>query len=292
MSPGPIGIIGAGRVAQALGRLLYERGEPVVALAARNASKAARAAEFIGEKVRAVNVAEMPGLATRVLIAVSDAAIEPAAYDLALAGFDRGLALHTCGGVGPEALAPLAKAGVECGMLHPLQTIATPEDGVESLKNITFGIGGDPGAVAWAQRIAHLAESSVLLLDITKVASYHAAAAIVSNGLIALFDAALELMRQAGVNASEAAGALARLGRTTLTNAEIAGPRAALTGPVARGDAGTIARHLNAVAQASPPVADLYRSLTSYLLEIARAQGLPEDQIQAIQELLRNYQAG
>ena len=125
--------MGAGAVAQALGRLLYLRGEPVIALAARNHTRAERAATFIGPSVQVVPYSELPRLSTRVLVAVSDDAIGLVAETLARAGMCKGVALYTSGARGPEALAPLRAVGVACGMLHPLQTVIDREQGVKRL---------------------------------------------------------------------------------------------------------------------------------------------------------------
>src|SRR5687767_12449214 len=135
-----VAIVGAGPVAQALGRLMTAGGEPVVALASRTRSRAEQAARFISglggpdgpggprgavHAVRVVDVADLPQLASRVLIAVSDQGIEAVAEALAAAGMRSGVVLHTCGARGPDALNALRVQGVACGMLHPLQTIMT-----------------------------------------------------------------------------------------------------------------------------------------------------------------------
>ena len=91
------------------------------------------------------------------LIAVSDQGIEPVAEALAAAGMRSGVALHTCGAKGPDALRALRTAGVACGMLHPLQTIMSAEQGVKSLADVTFGLSGDPEAIEWAGEIVEIA---------------------------------------------------------------------------------------------------------------------------------------
>ena len=100
-SGSPIGIAGAGRVAQALGRLLAAQGEPVAVIASRSIEHARVAAAFIGPGVRAVSYPELAQNAGRILIAVSDSAIESVA---AVLDMQAGIVLHTCGNCGPEAL--------------------------------------------------------------------------------------------------------------------------------------------------------------------------------------------
>src|SRR5580704_1564027 len=104
----PIGIAGAGRVGQALGKLLRERGAPVVAVAGRDELRTAVAAAFVG--VEPSSYSELPACGARIIIAVPDDALEAVAAELART-MRGGEALHTCGSRGPEALAALADRG-------------------------------------------------------------------------------------------------------------------------------------------------------------------------------------
>jgi predicted short-subunit dehydrogenase-like oxidoreductase (DUF2520 family) len=278
-----IGIAGAGRVAQALGRLLRERGEPVTAVASRNPEHAARAAEFIG--AAAVPLGRLR--ADRILIAVSDAAIPDVARTLAGAGMSRGVALHTCGAHGPEVLEPLARAGVACGVLHPLQTIATPEAGLAALPGCAFAVSGDAAAAAWAERIVTLLGGTALHIAPGAMPLYHAAAAMASNYVTGLIDAAAILMKAAGIDERTALGALAPLIRAGVENALALGPERALTGPIERGDVETVRLHLRSFAAVPPSASGLYRSAGLHVLELARRRGLPEAKALEIEALLR-----
>ncbi|MGB7219922.1 MAG: DUF2520 domain-containing protein, partial [Vicinamibacterales bacterium] len=204
----PVAIIGAGAVAQALGRLISLRGGSVVALASRDRTRAERAAAFAGPAVRPVACADVPGLAGRVLIAVKDEGITPVAEELARAGMRRGVALHTCGARGPDALAPLRRAGVACGVLHPLQTVTTPEQGVSNLTGVTYGVAGDAAAIEWAEEIVALLDGRALRVAPECLSAYHAGAVMASNALVAVIDADVVLMGQAGVERQAALRAL------------------------------------------------------------------------------------
>jgi len=285
--PQPIAIAGAGRVGQALGRLLRERGEPVAAIAGRHPETTAAAAAFVGGAPQSVSLAELPRYASRILVAVPDDAITDVARLLAASGLRYGAALHTCGARGPEALAPLAAAGVSCGTLHPLQTVASPEEGLRALPGIAFAVDGDGEAAAWAEHIAALLGGFVLRVPPAARPLYHAAAVLAGNYLIALFSAAVMLMEEAGVKESQARQALEPLAVTSVRNASQFGPNRALTGPIARGDAQTVRAHLAALAQADPSVVDLYRAVGLATVEIARRQGLPAAPARAICDLLQ-----
>ena len=284
---GPIGIAGAGRVAQALGRLLRERGEPVVAVASRTLDHARAAAAFIGN-VDAVSYSSLTVRATRVLIAISDDALPLVAATLAESGMNHGAALHTCGARGPEALAVLAANGVSCASLHPLQTVASPEQGVAALPGCAFGITGEGPAADWAERIAALLGGRALRISPEKRPLYHAAAVMAGNYVVALIDAAAMLMGAAGIQEEEALAALAPLVTASCANAIGLGPMRALTGPVERGDVETVSMHRDAMAAAvSPSVRELYRAAGLHALEIARRRGLSEASARRLEELFR-----
>lgn len=282
----PAAIAGAGAVARALGRSMHEHGTPIVAVASRSRSKAEAAAAFIGTNVRAVAFADIPALAARVLVAVSDDAITPVARALADAGMRTGLALHTCGAKGPDALEPLRVHGVACGMMHPLQTIVTAEQGLKRLHGITFGVAGDEPAVAWASSIVAQLGSRAMRVPVERLSSYHAGAVMASNAIVAVVDAAAVLLASAGIEPAAARHALEPLCREALDNVLASGARSALTGPIARGDATTVAAHLDALAAAPPTVAALYQAVARHLVEIAKARGLADVNARALESAL------
>lgn len=270
-------------MAQALGRLLVEAGCHVAAVAGRHPARTETAARFVGAE--AVNLEQLPRLATRLLIAVSDDAIATVADTLARAGAREGLALHTSGVHGPEALAPLAEAGFSCGALHPLQTVATPEQGVNALKGAAFAVTAEGPAAAWAAEIVRLARGWMLAIPADRRAAYHAAAALASNCVVALLDAAVMLMNAAGIERAAALRALAPLVRASCENALALGPAAALTGPVRRGDTETVRRHWQALGSAPGELRELYRACSLHLIRLARKGGLSPPVARQLEEV-------
>jgi predicted short-subunit dehydrogenase-like oxidoreductase (DUF2520 family) len=286
-STDPILIAGTGHVAQAMGRLLAEQGEPVLAVAGRDPARAAAAAAFIGHGAKCAALNAPPKRATRVLVAVSDNAIGEVARTLAEAGVKRGVALHTCGAMGREALAPLAAAGVACGAIHPLQTVASPEQGLSALTGCVFAVDGDAPALAWAERIAQALGGSSLRIPPEARPLYHAAAVMAGNYVVALVDAAAMLMKAAGVEQSVALRALGPLVEASATNALRLGPVEALTGPIKRGDLMTLIGHVRALEDVPETVRGLYRSAGLQALDIAVRRGLEPDRARRIEKLLR-----
>src|SRR5882672_6332451 len=216
-----IGIVGAGRVARALSRALTARGWSVLPINSRDPRCDART----------------------LLIAVADDALAEVAAVLAEAcPSGDGVALHTSGAHGPEILAPLAAKGFDCGTMHPLQTIA--DANADVLQGVAFAISGGERASMFAERIVAALDGTALHIPPERRAAYHAAAVMASNYITALIHAAEQLMQIAGVTGPEARRALAPLIRQTVENSLEQGPVTALTGPIRRGDAGTVAAHL------------------------------------------------
>ncbi len=291
MSGPAVAIVGTGAVGSALGRLLHLHGHPIVAIAGRNPGSAARAAAFIDGSVKPITVSQVAVLASRVIVAVPDAAIPAVAAALAATGFS-GAALHTCGAQGPDALASLQKTGVACGVLHPLQTIPDPATGVERMRGIGFALAGDLEAVVWGREIIQMLEGFEIRVAPDRLPLYHSAAVVAGNGAIAMIDAAVRLMALAGVDRQSALAALQPLTRTALDNVFRSGPEAALTGPVVRGDAGTVGLHARAMAGAPADVRNLYRAAGESLVGIARRRGVAEDRLAAVERALDSFRAG
>lgn len=280
-----IGIAGAGRIGQAFGKLLYEAGLPVVAVASRNFERASSAAEFIGAGIRPVRYEELPGWCSRVIIAVADDAIRPVAGLLAACGFSEGLAVHTSGLHGPEALDALAAGGTSCAALHPLQTAPTPEKGVKALPGSVFVISGDGEAADWARELVETLKGRPVEMAPESRRLYHAAAVLGCNYLVVLIEAARRTLAAARTDDAPLLAGFRELAHQAVDNAFENGRP--LTGPLARGDVETISGHLAALSQAGlVDIERLYREVARFAVEIARRQGLEESKAAEIDHLL------
>lgn len=285
--PGAIGIAGAGRVAQTLGLLLRRCGEPVAAVASRSPARAQAAAAFIGAPA-AVTYSELPEHCPRVLIAVSDDAIPTVVASMLESPRLPQAVLHTSGVHGSGILEPLVARGVSCAALHPLQTIASPDQGVSALPGSTFAITGEGAAAGWAMEVAALLNGPVIRVPAESRALYHAAAVMASNYSVALMDAALQLLRLASRDADDAGllRAIKPLVNASVENALESGPLRALTGPVERGDAGAVRLHINALAEAPESIRRLYCAAGLHALDMSKRKGLAEADATAIAESL------
>ena len=175
-----IGIVGAGRVARTLGVLLFQHGAPVVALSSRTATSAAEAARAIGPTVAVASLRELSDRVGRVLIATTDEGISQVGDDLAASGFT-GVAVHTCGARGPDALQSLRDAGVSCGVVHPLQTFASETR--TDLRGVAVILAGDDAAVQWGDEIVRAIEGQPLRIAVDYLPLYHAGAVLAGNAI-------------------------------------------------------------------------------------------------------------
>ncbi len=220
------------------------------------------------------------------LIAVADDALADVATALAEAcPSGDGVALHTSGAHGEEILAPLAAKGFDCGTLHPLQTISDGDGSV--LDGVAFAISGSERAIALAERIVAALDGTALRIRPEHRAAYHAAAVMASNYITALIHAAEQLMQTAGIAGPEARRALAPLIRQSVGNCIEQGPAKALTGPIRRGDAGTVVAHLAALGSTPESLRKLYRACGIYTLDVAREGGLSAELASRIEKLLQ-----
>jgi predicted short-subunit dehydrogenase-like oxidoreductase (DUF2520 family) len=257
-----LAIIGAGRVGRALGRRLHELGWRIGAVTTRSEASARRAVRFIGAgKPHASMTRQI--LASRViLIATPDDEIAAVAQNLARIGAEelRGkVALHTSGAMDARVLDPVKACGAAVGSLHPLQSFSGAA--VPSLEGKVFAVEGEALAVRTARQIARSLGGSPVRIAGEKKILYHAAAAMAAGHVLAVGEAAAQLLVSLGMRRSEAVRALLALTRQVLENLEQLGPRTAWTGPLSRGDYKIVEAHLEALQQSPDEFVQAYEVL-------------------------------
>lgn len=267
-----VGVVGAGRVGPTLAAALRQAGHrPVAASGVSDASRR-RAAELL-PGVPLVDPAEVLARADLVLLTVPDDALPELVRGLAETGAVRPgqLLVHTSGRFGTAVLEPALRAGALPLALHPVMTFSGTDVDVPRLAGCSFGVtapeelrlaaealviemGGEP---EW------IAEESRPL--------YHAALALGANHLVTLVAQAMELLRTAGVEAPDRM--LGPLLGAALDNALRSGD-AALTGPVARGDAGTVAAHIAELRAHAPGAVAGYVAMARTTADRALDRGM------------------
>lgn len=267
-------VLGAGKVGRAVAGRLHDAGLRIAAMTARSLATAQRAAERTGAEPGTDNTAAA-NCGDIVLVTSGDAAIAGVVAEVAEAGgFRPGqLVIHMSGALRLSALTPAAEAGATIGCAHPLQSFASAEDAERAIPGSTFGITPGPGAREVLEALVQVLSGTAVLVADEAKPLYHAAAVVASNYLVAVEDMAVHLLVSAGFDESSALAALRPLVTGTAANAASLGTTSALTGPIVRGDVGTVRGHVDALRQLAGSELGLYRALGRHTLEIATRRG-------------------
>ena len=283
-----IGIIGAGRVGAVLGAAWRGQGHGIVGVSAVSDASRERAAALL-DGVPVLDPRTIASRAEVLVLAVPDDALADLARGLSATGSVPGgqLVVHTSGRHGPDVLAPLEDAGCLVGALHPAMTFTGTEADLPRLIGCPMGVTAEPGTLPVVHALAVELGGSPVTIAPADRELYHASLAHAANHLVVLVDQAREALRLIGIE--DPGGYLTPLLRAALEESLQRGAHA-LTGPVVRGDAGTVRAHLDAFAEADQGIrttpgdlAPTYRALARAAL--ARAD-LPEDAAARIRALL------
>ena len=291
-----VSIIGAGRLGQALAIALQRAGYPIVSLVTRRAKTAERAVQSLPKRkprVLALTERSLERLPASdlILIATPDDVIEKIASRLATLG-GKGTrsqtVVHTSGALSSAALAPLAKAGLHTGSLHPLVSVSDPEAGSKALRGAFFALEGDREALRMARKIVVDLKGTSFSIQPEHKALYHAAAVMASPHAVALFDLATTLLSACGLSKETARKVLRPLMDSTAKNLTTSDAGKALTGTFARGDLATVKRHLTALSGTKQSDAlEVYKLLGLHSLQLAERNGLDPQLVKPIRALLR-----
>ncbi|MBK1785197.1 Rossmann-like and DUF2520 domain-containing protein [Prauserella cavernicola] len=285
-----VGVVSAGRVGSVLGAALARAGHTVVA-ASGISDVSVRRAETLLPGVPLLPPDEVARRADLVLLALPDDALAAMTNGLAKTGALRAgqIVVHTSGAYDVDILAPVTELGALPLALHPVMTFSGREEDLERIATCSVGITAAEGdEAAWNVGEALTVEMGAEPVRIPAAMRplYHAAIAHGANHLITLVSDSVELLGAGGVRNAERL--LAPLLSAALDNVLRHGDRA-LTGPVARGDAGTVAKHLEVLAEQDPEVADTYATLARRTVSRATGAGLLADDAAAeLTDLLDN----
>lgn len=265
-------IVGPGRAGMSLAIAAIEAGHSVTAVVGRNPALVAAAADRLDTSPHDITDV-LPPTDVSVLSVRDDALLSVAA---ALAGAPTagerlpGAAVHLSGLASLSVLDPLQEQGLKIGSFHPLQTLPNPEAGAAALAGSWIAVTtNDADLGVSLESLASSLGAQPFPLEDELKATYHAAAAAAANFPLAALTMANDLFTAAGVPFA----ASRPLVDAVVANAYELGPRAALTGPVARGDIGTVAAQLEAVSAADP---SLVPGFVAFVAELARLTGRSE----------------
>jgi predicted short-subunit dehydrogenase-like oxidoreductase (DUF2520 family) len=264
-----IAIIGPGRAGSALGRALRGVGYQVVAIGGRNPENVASLATELGARACKTPAAAID-LADLAILAVPDDVIGEVAAELVpflCSGAGRAV-VHLSGAQDRSPLRPLAEAGLRTGVFHPLQTFRRGPEAAENVAGSYIGIDADSPLQAQLTTLARDIRGHPFDLRGVDRALYHAAAVFAANYPVMLVAEAASLGVAAGLDEETARQGMTRLLAGAAANLQHTSPEEALTGPAARGDRGTIERHLEALRK-DPELQSLYRALADRAMKLA-----------------------
>ena len=265
-----LGFIGAGRAGTGLATGFARAGRDVVAVAGRSIASAQALVKRI-RGARACAPQEVADRADLVFLTVPDDAIEPVASSIR---WRAGAAcVHCSGAADLDTLKKAAADGALTGGFHPLHMFGEPGESPDALAGCAIALAGPDALLEKLERLARSLGAKPLRLPEGGRALYHAAANFSGAFVIALVQETIALWKKLGIAEADALAALLPLLRGTVDNVERLGAAGGLGSAVARGDVGTLRRHLDALAKSAPDSLELYRILSLRTIPLALAKG-------------------
>jgi len=282
-----IGFIGAGKVGTALAVLLSRKGYEYVGASRRNKTASGSKSRLISNLRILKNNQEVADSAEIVFITTPDDAIGKVAAEV---HWHKGQSVVHCSGADSVGiLEPARKSGALVGSFHPLQTFAGVEQAIENIPGSTFAIEAEEPLQTTLKKMAEDLGGNWIILKADDKVAYHAAAVFASNYTVALVKMATDLWNTFSIPTDQATKALLPLIQGTLHNIETIGIPQCLTGPIARGDKGTIRKHLNEIRKKAPELLFPYKELGLQTIPIALAKGkINKQQARELEMILRD----
>jgi predicted short-subunit dehydrogenase-like oxidoreductase (DUF2520 family) len=266
-------IIGAGMVGTAIGFLLKKAGHDIKAIADPSAVHLKRARTYTGAACYRL-AAEAADSGDTILITTPDDYILPVCAEIASRTSLHGKKVfHMSGAGGLDLLLPAAKAGAAIASIHPLQSFSSIEGAIASIPGSYFGVTAGAGSKRISSAIVRDLQGIALIISPDQKPLYHAAACIASNYLVSLISVVEDIYLSIGLSEKDAHKAYLPLIHGSLKNIEKQGCPGALTGPIARGDAGTVQKHVEAISNSLSRHYPLYRELGRITVKLAQQKG-------------------
>ena len=266
-------IIGTGMVGTAIGFLLNKSGYKVISIYDKSTAAMKRALPYIGAKAYPTP-REAVQNADGVLITTPDDLILSACKEIAITSEIKGkFVFHMSGAGGLDLVAPAQIAGASVASIHPLQSFSSIDQAIQNIPGSYFGVTADKKAQLLANKIIRDLGGIPLIISPQQKPLYHAAACFASNYLVSLMNVVESIYQAIGLNKKDAHKAFLPLVYGSLKNIEKSGSVSSLTGPIARGDSGTIKKHITALNKNLPQYSSLYSSLGLITVKIARQKG-------------------
>ena len=281
-----LGFIGAGTVGTALSVGLGSRGYPVVAVSSRSQTSARRLAQAVSGCQVFDNSQGVADTAEFVFITTPDDIIASVASEIKWHSGQS--VVHCSGALSIDVLEPAKKLGAQVGAFHPLQTFASVRQAIDNIPGSTFAVEAEEPLLDKLKEMAAALDGHWVELKAGDKVVYHASAVIACNYLVTLVKSAADLWQTFATPPHQATQALLPLLRGTINNIDSVGIPQCLTGPIARGDVGTIKKHLTALQKVAPTLVPTYRELGLQTIPVALAKGrIDQDKAEELRAILK-----
>lgn len=283
--------IGAGRVGRAMGIYLRRKRIPIAGYYSRTYLSAVTSANETESKAYAT-MEDLVREADLIAITTPDDDIIQVVNSLAelqILWQDK-IVIHMSGVHSSEMLFSLQQKKTTTASLHPMYSFDEPHRAAEELEQAIFTLEGN--GKRFQELISFLNQANLTWVEIAteRKALYHTAASVLSNYLVALADIGLEMLARTGMDEKQAKELAAPLMRKTVNNIIQWGPERALTGPIVRGDTGTIQQHLNELHQQDSGWLEFYKIMAKHTVELAIRSGrLDRVKAERMKEVLKDH---
>lgn len=284
-----IALIGPGRVGCAISKRLHQAGYPLTAVVSRKQQRATEACSYIGcptelasDRLANATTAQI------ILLAVPDDQIQPLALKIQAAGnLSKQTTLIHFSGLHPAEIMRHDSSPASLLSLHPLLPFANRQKAFTNLNQCPCALEGDgPQTLALGQKLINAIGGQFFILDSDKKALYHTAACVASNYLVTLLAAARDLLVNCGIEADQAIPLLLPLVQASLNNVNDLGPEQGLTGPIVRGDYGTVEKHIQTLKNNAPELLPLYLQMGELTSTVAgKSDRLDPERVIALHKL-------
>ncbi len=268
-----IGIIGAGRVGCSIGKYLRIKGQELAGYYDVDSGAAKEAAEFTQTDVFGA-IQKLLDSSDIIFITTPDTYIISVWEQIKTLSLKNQIICHCSGALSSDSFSKDEHMTVSCCSIHPMLPFSNRFSSYEQLNNAFFTVEGDKKASDVLCELFRSFGNEVCIIDKSKKAKYHAAASILSNQVIAVLDMGYSLLTECGFTREEALRATSQLVTKNIENVIANDCSAALTGPIERGDAQTIKKHLDCLSRDD---AKLYKMLAERLVRIAKNKNANKD---------------
>ena len=269
-----IGIIGAGKVGTTLGKYLSIHGKNVTGFYSRTHESADEAATF-AETETYSSLCKLVEKSDVIFITTPDGVIPQVWGDLLHQDISNRIICHFSGSLSSHVFSGREEAGASGISMHPMYAFSDKFHSYEQFHTAYLTLEGDPEAVAVMKPMWEAIGHHVLTLKAEDKIKYHAAAAMASNEMLGLMQASLDILSECGFSEKDSMALLTPLVQGNIASMLEKGCVNALTGPVERGDAQTVRKHLQALE--SSKAGKIYQSLGSTMVELAKRRNPDRD---------------